>query len=664
VARPGAGERFCREVHAAARLQHANVVTAFDAERAGDCLFLAMEYVEGESLAERVARDGPLAVPEACRAVRDAALGLQHALEHGLIHRDIKPQNLMAAADGTVKVLDFGLASLAEAGAASLTGSNIVMGTPDYIAPEQAEDPHGADARSDIYSLGCTLYFLLSGCVPFPGNSALQKLYAHRNRTPQPVRVYRPDIPAELAAALDRMMAKEPARRLQTPAEVAAALEPFARALRPASRTSRAAKSRWPLVAVATGLLLTGLALAAGIVVSFRTGNGTIEVETDDPRVKVVVERNGERVAILDPQSKQRWVLDTGDYTVQLDGNPAGLKIELPQTFHLKRGDRHVVTIRRGKRAGAEDAKTAVKEPVGEVRQVQWYGRHVYSTGFSPDGRYYYVTGQVEPQNTTRIWETATGKLVREITGNEWAAFTPDGKRLLCPGPDKALHLWDMATGKEIRSFEGHTDWVATVAISPDGKRALSGSNDTTVRVWDLETGMELKRLEAHTHSSRAFFAPDGKYFLTYSHTTDRTLRLYDAATYKEVRSWEAPGDNWYAAFAPDGQGFLTITYGDWTVHWWDLKRDKVVKSLKLEGDPLNGMGFSPDCRRVIYAASRDNTVRVVDLHSGKEVARFDVPTAPYGLMAISPDGRFAVGATGNGWVYVWRLPAPPQPPH
>jgi WD40 repeat protein/tetratricopeptide (TPR) repeat protein len=299
-----------------------------------------------------------------------------------------------------------------------------------------------------------------------------------------------------------------------------------------------------------------------------------------------------------------------------------------------------------------------------EPRHMHWSGRHVYSTGFSPDSRYYYATGDADAalKNTTRVWETATGKLVCEVVGNETVAFTPDSKRLLCPGPDKALHLYDLATGQEVRSFKGHTDWVTTVAISPDGKRALSGSNDTTVRVWDLATGTELKKITAHTRSSRALFAPDGKHFLTYAGAEDRTLRLWDAATYKEVRSWVAPGDNWYVAFAPDGPGFLTFTSGDWTVHWWDLKKDKPVRSLRLNANPVSAAGFFPDSRRLIYALASDNTIRLVELGGGKEIARCDVPTVPMGVMAISPDGRFAAGASGNGWVYLWPLPAPDQP--
>jgi WD40 repeat protein len=218
-----------------------------------------------------------------------------------------------------------------------------------------------------------------------------------------------------------------------------------------------------------------------------------------------------------------------------------------------------------------------------------------------------------------------------------------------------------MATGKEVRSFEGHTDWVTTVAITPDGKRALSGSNDTTVRVWDLETGMELKKIEAHTQPSRAIYSHDGKHFLTWAGPEDRTLRLYDAATYKEVRSWNSAGDTWWLAAAPDGH-FLTLTRAEGTVHWWDLKKDEPVKSLKLEGDPLHAFGFSADCRRFMYSLRNENSVRLVELDGGKEIARFDVPAPPMGFIAISPNGRFAVGASKSGLVYVWRLPAPAQP--
>ncbi len=179
-------ERFRREVKAAARLAHPNIVTAHDAEQAGDLHFLVMEYVEGTDLARVVAERGPLPVGEACDYVRQAAMGLQHAHEHGMIHRDIKPHNLMLTPQGTVKMLDFGLARLAgEAGSqpGGGTAQGTVLGTVDYMAPEQADDAHQADIRSDIYSLGCTLYHLLSGRPLSPRNPRAKNHGPHRTST-------------------------------------------------------------------------------------------------------------------------------------------------------------------------------------------------------------------------------------------------------------------------------------------------------------------------------------------------------------------------------------------------------------------------------------------------------------------------------------------------
>jgi hypothetical protein len=242
---PAAVERFQREVRAAARLNHPNIVTAHDAEQAGDLHFLVMEYVEGVSLDRLVAERGRLPVLQACDYIRQAALGLQHACERGMVHRDVKPQNLMLTPRGEVKVLDFGLARFAQeststglappAGPAgqpvapgqALTQTGAVMGTPDYIAPEQVLDAHAADARADIYALGCTLYHLLAGQVPFPKDSALDKLLAHHDREPRPLPELRQDLPPGLAQVVERMMAKDLNRRYQAPAEVAHALAAY-----------------------------------------------------------------------------------------------------------------------------------------------------------------------------------------------------------------------------------------------------------------------------------------------------------------------------------------------------------------------------------------------------------------------------------------------------
>ena len=230
--KPGASERFLQEIRSAAQLMHVNVVRAYSVLRLGDLLVFAMEYVPGDDLAKIVRKHGALPVAHACNYAAQVALGLQHAYEKGMVHRDIKPSNLILSKDGkkpVVKILDFGLAKMtSEVGfARDLTGSNKMMGTPDYIAPEQILDAAKADIRADIYSLGCTLYYLLAGSPPFAGGSLYEVLHAHSTASAKPLNLVRPEVPKELAAVVAKMLAKEPAKRYQTPGEVAKELQPF-----------------------------------------------------------------------------------------------------------------------------------------------------------------------------------------------------------------------------------------------------------------------------------------------------------------------------------------------------------------------------------------------------------------------------------------------------
>jgi hypothetical protein len=229
LSHPNALARFHAEVQAAGKLDHPNIARAHDADQAGDLHFLVLEYVEGSTLAQLVGQHGPLPVAEAGRYVHQAALALQHAFEQGTVHRDVKPANLMVTPQGQLKVLDFGLARLGieRHGAGRLTQVGALMGTPEYMAPEQATDPRKADTRADIYSLGCTLYFVLAGRSPFGEGGPAELVLAHLRQEPAALHGLRPEVPAELSAVVARMLAKDPAQRYQTPIEVARALAPF-----------------------------------------------------------------------------------------------------------------------------------------------------------------------------------------------------------------------------------------------------------------------------------------------------------------------------------------------------------------------------------------------------------------------------------------------------
>jgi serine/threonine protein kinase len=227
---PEALARFYREARAAAMLDHPNIADIYDVQFADNIHLLVMEYIYGPDLQDLVRKVGPLSPARAADYIRQAAAGLQHAHEAGLVHRDIKPGNLLVDRSGTVKILDLGLVRIFQSDDGLTKGQNFhfVLGTLDYQAPEQAIDSHEVDIRADIYSLGGTLYYLLTGQPVFPEGTVAEKLSWHQRRQPRPIAEYRPDVPAGLSAVVDRMMAKSPSDRYREPVDVVAALAEWA----------------------------------------------------------------------------------------------------------------------------------------------------------------------------------------------------------------------------------------------------------------------------------------------------------------------------------------------------------------------------------------------------------------------------------------------------
>lgn len=220
--------RFQREMEVVSSLEHPNIISAYDAGKIGDQLALVMEYVDGRDVEETL-EEGIPPVAWSCEVARQTALGLQCAHEHGYVHRDIKPRNILVTGKDApkVKILDMGLARVMTAKSTTLTRSGQVLGTIDYIAPEQASDAKNVDIRADIYSLGCTLFQLLTGQLPFPGGNAIKRFFARTMSDPPLVTSVRKDLPEGLDQVVARMAARDREQRFQTPAEVAAALQPF-----------------------------------------------------------------------------------------------------------------------------------------------------------------------------------------------------------------------------------------------------------------------------------------------------------------------------------------------------------------------------------------------------------------------------------------------------
>lgn len=224
---PRAIARFQREARVGAQLQHENLVRIYDEGEANGRCYLVMEYIEGSTIGRRINEQGPVPYGEACRYARQTALGLEHARQKGLIHRDVNPWNILVTPVGVAKLTDLGLAIDLGVEADAVTRDGATVGTFDYISPEQARHSHSVDTRSDIYSLGCTLYHMIAGQVPFPSPSLPEKLYAHQLSEPAPMGSIVKGVPDRLEGVVARMMRKDPGDRFPTPLDVALALEPF-----------------------------------------------------------------------------------------------------------------------------------------------------------------------------------------------------------------------------------------------------------------------------------------------------------------------------------------------------------------------------------------------------------------------------------------------------
>jgi WD40 repeat protein/predicted Ser/Thr protein kinase len=700
VARPGTVERFQREVRAAAQLTHPNIVIAYDAEQAGAAHFLVMEYVEGVNLAQHVREHGPLPVPQACIYIRQAALGLQHAFTKRMVHRDIKPQNLLLTPQGWVKILDFGLArfvseaaALAEGEAPGLTRSGTMMGTPDYMAPEQANDPHTADSRADLYSLGCTLFFLLTGEPPFPKGTLVQRLANHQHTPPPGLTLRRSDVPPELAAVVERLLAKDPAQRYQTPAEVAQALVPFIRVgspvpvAIPVTSAQGAGKRprRWPW-AVAAAVL--GLGLFLGVMLRIGTDKGEIVLETEDENVEVIVKQNGKLVTILDKKTNQKVDLHHGQYVAEVGKGGDGVVIESDR-YTIKRGQQTIVRVRREtarsqpvadsaagpadnlKRdqippyelavAGKGDANLAPPELVaifGDSRMKHW--NRVFSVAFSPDGK---TVASGSGDHTVKLWAFPSGDELHTLSGHaadvETVAFSPDGKTLACASGDKTVKLWDVSTGIQRLSLIGHSGVVTHLAYSPDGKQLASASvslNDATVKLWDTSTGDCVWTSPKHSQGTGAVaFSPDGSLLVSGSGTG--IIQVWQPHTGKLLQTLKEHQGAVHIALTFHPQGKVLVSGStDHRVKLWDTSTWKVLHTITDHPDGGWAVAFSRD-GKTLATASHDGTVILWDETGKQELCRFTghrIETLR-GL-GFSPDGKTLALGGSDSTIKFWDL--------
>jgi serine/threonine protein kinase len=666
LAGPHAVVRFAQEARSAANLKHPNLVTVYDAGEIDGVPFAALEYVAGSDLQRLVAESGPLPVGKACDYVRQASLGLQHAHEAGLIHRDIKPGNLMLAPGGGVKILDFGLARFAHAGG-DMTVTGQVVGTPAYIAPEQAEDAKRADVRSDIFSLGCTLFYLLTGRLPYRGEGGMEQLAARLKGDAIQLRKLLPGAPAALVAVVARMLARDPDDRYQTPDEAAEALAPFCRPAHeptvdfvPARKKSlrkvpRPRRSR--LVWSGSAAVLV---LAAGIIVWRATRPGPVKApspggpsadrlaskdetkvtdsgtKNEEPRKAKKPARPGDHFIIGDP----RW--QSFGSVSRLAATPDGKRVATASTVRTADGVYDLVTVRDGV-TGEEIAST----------RLTGVGHEVYSLALTPDGRFLAVSARsggakVYDLGRDEPWAEPASQFHGGIAG----AMRFEGQNLLAIQVAEAK-VWATDTPKA-HPLPSRGVWKSTAinpALSADGRWLVYGNTFEGNAVYrrDLTRPDDPPRLAApvkplSTHALAV--SSDGK--LVAVAEGNVPLRLYDLSGENPAELIGAKvdpnDDNSTRALAFNADGtLLALGRTDGTVQLWRVAEGKARRlTLDLAHDnEVTALSFSGN--ETLFSAGGDHRVRRWRAGAKLEFDPAGSGWGPSGIVsgvAFTPDGK------------------------
>ncbi len=651
--------RFHREARAAAQLHHPNIVIIFDFDQANDTYFIAMEYVEGIDLSRLVKEIGPLPVASACHFIHQAALGLQHAHAQKMVHRDIKPSNLLVALPRTaknagglshgpispgsaptegpslpslwlsptavVKILDMGLARLTETketdpSFSSLTHEGSVIGTPDYIAPEQARNSHLADIRSDLYSLGATFYYLLAGQPPFPEGTAVEKLLMHQLDDPRPLEELRPDVPTAVVVVLRKLMAKAPLHRYQVPADLAEALSMI-------GAVGGSSSSMKPVTDVAPKTGATAIVDVIPLAKPAASGQSGSSLVSPQSPTLIQPAPDSKTPSLPSPPPM-------GERTKRVAAPAKPTDVESPKMLEIFKGHR------------------------GWVMSVTFsFDRHKLASGG--------VDGTVRIRNFSK---TRRKELVLPHQGAiHSVAFAPDSKTLAAGSGalDGSVFLWDLsgAEPEPKAILRGHSAPVETLTYSADGKMLASAGTDRIVRVWDLTSkgAEERAALKGHTDTIKTLaFSPDGK--MLASAGQDETVRLWSVGRIwtEELAILRAPvGHVLSVAFSPDGQ---TLASGslDQMVRLWDLggrqSADRSVIKLQEHPGVVRLVLFTPDGKSVVSVGSQGQAIQW-DAASATKIRKWMMPSSTMVCsVALTIDGRYLAAGTSDGSVTVFRL--------
>ena len=657
---PDALPRFRREARSAARVQHPNVVQVFHAGEEGDVHFLVMEYVDGPSAAALLNAGGPMAWPWAVRLAADACRGLAAVHEAGLVHRDVKPANILVGRGGVAKLADFGLAMRPESPDDLLSAEGRILGTPEYMSPEQC-DGRLADGRADLYSLGLTLFALLTGRSPFAdaGGPVDVMLAQCRRELPDP-RDRRADLPERLAAVIRRAARKDPAERFASAADMLAELDALAAesaATRAESGSGAGGSSRglnpWATLSAATSWV--GRLLTRGA--DDRTHEPLDEPDGAAGQAITQSPATGPSATEAGPLVSEPPVAETRVAATPVAETPVA-ETPAPQP-------------------PPPSVEPAPAPPPATVLELD-----AGPAGVALGGLVFLTVGDGGPAILASVsytqqmvfWDAATGRELRRLSNSRTGTFTavagsPDGRLLAVAGLSAGVGqvmLWDVAAGRPAGFLSGNTGGTKALAFSPDGTLlATAGGTDRSVRLWSVGGAAQIAMLTGHRRPIHAVaFSPDGRTIASAggvprSRPQPAEVILWDRAAARRRGERELPlGMAARVRFTPDGSVLAVASGEDPDVWLLDAASADPAPRYVLRhaaGGELTALAFGPDGGPVATAGS-DQIVRLWNLAAGgAAVGEFALPAPPCAV-AVSPHGDWLAAATDEGRIFVRRL--------
>jgi serine/threonine protein kinase len=657
---PDAIGRFEREMLAVGGLEHPHLVRASDAGEAEGRQFLVMEYVDGADLSTIVGRLGPLPAADACEAVRQAALGLQYAHEQHLVHRDVKPSNVMVNRNGQVKVLDLGLALVRAQQQPELTAAGQLMGTLDYMAPEQCDDSHAVDVRADVYGLGATLYKLLCGRAPFPAKefgSPSRQILALATRPVRPLAEQRPDLAAALCALIERLLSKDPADRLPTPAAVAEALAPYCAGSDLSALVTKYFATSDQASPPARGLATEPHLSAPSTETKPAPAHEFHELAT--PAVRATVSpiskagRGGRRRRILIGLAALAASVVLAGVILIIRDREGRVK----QTVELEPGDAleiqegglsQAATTTAAAETGADPAQQKNEPPAAspsfdDLRREDIPAYELAAAGFGDPSQAPPELVAVRGDSRLRHWHYVST-----------VAYSPDGETVVSGSHDGTIVVWDAKTGERRRVLSGPQVLVNQVILSPDGQTLVSAPwrglpSDPEIRVWDLSTGEIRFVITAQGGKCIVAFSPDGQSIAS-AGATDGAITITDASSglvRKSIPVDGANGEAWAWCLAFDHEG-KRLALGDTTggIGVWDAETGELQRKWQAHEREVICLAFNLNGQRLI-SCSHDGHTKHWDLPSGDEVLQLGNKAGAYSI-ALSRDGHLLASGSNH----------------